>query len=70
LAEAVTRTFALGEASRLQLLFGDAGFLDIENYTQKDTFVLPSFDAYYGPLNAAAVPRARRCLDLPMKYAS
>src|SRR5271170_1693232 len=49
LAESVTRTFALGEASRLQSLFSDAGFADIETYTVKHTFVLPSFDAYYGP---------------------
>jgi ubiquinone/menaquinone biosynthesis C-methylase UbiE len=49
LAEAVTRTFALGEASLIKLLFSQAGFVDIETYTQKHTFVLPSFDAYYGP---------------------
>ena len=49
LAEAVTRTFALGEASRLKSLFSQAGFVDIETFTQKHTFVLPSFDAYYGP---------------------
>lgn len=49
LAEAVTRTFALGEASRLQSLFSDAGFADIETHTVRHTFVLPSFDAYYGP---------------------
>ena len=49
LAEAVTRTFALGEASRLQFLFSEAGFVDIETDTVKHTFVLPSFDAYYGP---------------------
>ena len=49
LAEAVTRTFALGEASRLRLLFSEAGFGDIETNTVRHTFVLPSFDAYYGP---------------------
>jgi ubiquinone/menaquinone biosynthesis C-methylase UbiE len=49
LTEAVTRTFALGEASRLESLFSDAGFLDIESHSEKHTFVLPSFDAYYGP---------------------
>src|SRR5262245_52532783 len=49
LTEAVTRSFALGEASRLQSLFTDAGFVDIETHTEKHTFVLPSFDAYYGP---------------------
>jgi hypothetical protein len=50
LAEAVTRTFALGEASQLQSLFSEAGFADIETHTVRYTFVLPSFDAYYGPV--------------------
>ena len=49
LAEAVTRTFALGEASQLQLLFNEARFADFETDTVRHTFVLPSFDAYYGP---------------------
>jgi ubiquinone/menaquinone biosynthesis C-methylase UbiE len=49
LAEAVTRTFALGEASRLRSLFSEAGFGGIETNTVRHTFVLPSFDAYYGP---------------------
>ena len=49
LAKAVTRTFALGEASRLRLLFREAGFADIQTNTVKHNFVLPSFDAYYGP---------------------
>jgi ubiquinone/menaquinone biosynthesis C-methylase UbiE len=49
LAEAVTRTFALGEASRLQSLFNTAGFAAFETATVRHTFVLPSFDAYYGP---------------------
>src|SRR6202047_1832391 len=30
LADAVTRTFALGEASQLQLLFNEAGFVDFD----------------------------------------
>jgi hypothetical protein len=49
LAEATRRTFALGEPTRLQSLFGEAGFVDIETQTEKHSFVLPSFDAYYGP---------------------
>src|SRR5437879_566931 len=44
LAEAVTRTFALGEASRLRSLFNEAGLTDIETCTVRHTFVLPSFD--------------------------
>jgi ubiquinone/menaquinone biosynthesis C-methylase UbiE len=49
LAKAVTRTFVLGEASQLRLLFSQSGFGDIETNTVRHEFVLPSFDAYYGP---------------------
>jgi ubiquinone/menaquinone biosynthesis C-methylase UbiE len=49
LAEAVTRTFSLGVASRLEELFRESGFSQIQTHTVKHTFVLPSFDAYYGP---------------------
>jgi ubiquinone/menaquinone biosynthesis C-methylase UbiE len=49
LAEAVTRTFSLGEASRLEELFRGCGFSQIEIHTVKHIFVLPSFDTYYGP---------------------
>ena len=49
LAAAVTRTFALGAASQLQTLFDQAGFTDFATDTVTHTFVLPSFDAYYGP---------------------
>jgi hypothetical protein len=47
--DAHTRTFALSEASRLTSLFKDAGLADIKTHTVRHTFVLPSFDAYYGP---------------------
>ena len=46
LADATTRTFALGEAARLQSLFSAAGFMDIETNTETHSFVLPSFTAY------------------------
>jgi ubiquinone/menaquinone biosynthesis C-methylase UbiE len=65
LAEAVTRTFALGEASRLQLLFSDAGFVDIETDTVKHTFVLPSFDAYYGPFERGGASTGQTLAALP-----
>jgi len=45
LADAVTRTFALGDGLRLQSLFVEAGCTDVETHTVKHTFVLPSFDA-------------------------
>jgi ubiquinone/menaquinone biosynthesis C-methylase UbiE len=49
LADAVARLFALGDEARMMSLFSDAGFVDFETFTEKHTFVLPSFDAYYGP---------------------
>jgi ubiquinone/menaquinone biosynthesis C-methylase UbiE len=55
LAEAVTRIFSLGEASRLEELFRECGFSQIETRTVKHTFVLPSFDAYYGPFERGGV---------------
>ena len=59
LAEAVTRTFSLAEASRLRSLFKEAGLADFETHTVRHTFVLSSFDVYYGPLNAVGLPLAR-----------
>jgi len=49
LAESVARTFALGAAAKLRLLFNEAGFADFQTDTMRHTFVLPSFEAYYGP---------------------
>jgi len=65
LAEAVARTFALGEASRLQSLFSDAGFEDVETTTVRHTFVLPSFDAYYGPFERGGASTGQALAALP-----
>ena len=65
LAEAVTRTFALGEASRLRSLLREAGFEDIETDTVKHTFVLPSFDAYYGPIERGGASTGQALAALP-----
>jgi ubiquinone/menaquinone biosynthesis C-methylase UbiE len=65
LAEAVTRTFALGEASRLRSLFSEAGFEDIRTDTVKHTFVLPSFDAYYGPFERGGASTGQALAALP-----
>jgi ubiquinone/menaquinone biosynthesis C-methylase UbiE len=65
LADAVTRTFALGEASRVQSLFGEAGFVGIESHTEKHTFVLPSFDAYYGPFERGGASTGQALAALP-----
>jgi ubiquinone/menaquinone biosynthesis C-methylase UbiE len=65
LREAVTRTFALAEASRLQSLFAEAGFVDVETHTEKHTFVLPSFDAYYGPFERGGASTGQALAALP-----
>src|SRR5580692_5460141 len=49
LAESVARTFALAEVSKLRSLFNEAAFADFATDTVRHPFVLPSFDAYYGP---------------------
>jgi len=65
LTEAVSRTFALGGASRLQSLFADAGFVDVETHTEKHTFVMPSFDAYYGPFERGGASTGQALALLP-----
>jgi ubiquinone/menaquinone biosynthesis C-methylase UbiE len=65
LVDAITRTFALGEASRLESLFGEAGFVDIRSHTEKRTFVLPSFDAYYGPFERGGASTGQVLSTLP-----
>ena len=65
LTEAVTRTFSLGEASRLRSLFADAGLADIETDTVRHTFVLPSFDAYYGPFERGGASTGQALAALP-----
>ena len=65
LAEAVTRTFALGEASRLRSLFNEAGFADIETHTVRHTFVLSSFDVYYGPFERGGASTGQTLGALP-----
>ena len=65
LEEAVTRTFALGDASRLQLLFNEAGFADFQTDTVRHTFVLPSFEAYYGPFERGGASTGQALASLP-----
>src|SRR6202171_4767565 len=65
LAEAVTRTFALGAASRLRSLFNEAGLADIETHTARHTFGLSSFDAYYGPFERGGASTGQALALLP-----
>ena len=68
LAEAVTRTFALSEASRLRSLFDEAGLVDFETDTVRHTFVLPSFDAYYGPFERGGASTGQALEDCRRRY--
>src|SRR3974390_3553953 len=65
LADAVTRTFALGDGPRLQSLFVEAGFTDVKTHTVKHTFVLPSFAAYYGPFERGGASTGQALAALP-----
>ncbi len=65
LEEAVTRTFALGDASRLQFLFDEAGFADFQTETVRHSFVLPSFEAYYGPFERGGASTGQALASLP-----
>ena len=65
LADAVARLFALGDEARLKSMFDAAGFEDFETYTVKHTFVLPSFDAYYGPFERGGASTGQLLATLP-----
>ena len=65
LADAVTRTFALGEASRLRSLFNRAGFADIGTRAVRHSFVLPSFDACYAPFERGGASTGQTLAALP-----
>jgi ubiquinone/menaquinone biosynthesis C-methylase UbiE len=65
LTEAVTRTFALGAASRLRSLFNEAGFADFDTHTVRHTFVLSSFDVYYGPFERGGASTGQALAALP-----
>ncbi len=65
LSEAVTRTFSLSEASRLNELFREGGFSQFETHTVKHTFVLPSFDAYYAPFERGGASTGQALAGLP-----
>jgi len=65
LAAATGRTFALGDAARLVSLFDNAGFVDVETYTERHSFALPSFDAYYGPFERGGGSTGQALASLP-----
>ena len=68
LADAVERLFALGDEARLKSLFSEAGFANFETCTEKHTFVLPSFDAYYGPFERGGSSTGQLLATMPEAY--
>ena len=54
LMEASARIFSLGDETKLKSLFEAADLRDVEITTESHRFVLPSFDAYFGPFEQGA----------------
>jgi ubiquinone/menaquinone biosynthesis C-methylase UbiE len=65
LTEAVTRTFALADGAKLRSFFDAAGFADFTTDTVRRAFVLPSFDAYYGPFERGGCSTGQALAGLP-----
>ena len=64
-AEATARTFSLGGEARLRSLFEGAGFRDVETTTEAHRFVLPSFEAYFGPFEQGGGSSGQAYVMLP-----
>lgn len=65
LAAAASRVFSIGGEMKLRALFEDAGFIDVEITTENHRFILPSFDAYFGPFENGAGAPGQAYLSLP-----
>jgi len=65
LPEATARIFALGGEARLRSIFEGAGFRDVETTTEAHRFVLPSFEAYFGPFEQGGGSSGQAYVVLP-----
>ena len=65
LAEAAARVFSLGNEKKLRSLFEAAGFRDVEIATEVHRFVLPSFNAYFEPVEQGAGSPGQAFVSLP-----
>jgi len=65
LAEAAARVFSLGDETKLRSLFEAADFRDVEITTEIHRFALPSFDAYFGPIEQGAGSPGQAFVSLP-----
>ena len=65
IAEAAARVFSLGDEARLRSLFAEAGFSEVEITTEAHRFVLPSFDAYFEPIERGGDSSGQAYVALP-----
>jgi len=65
IAEAAARVFALGDEARLRSLFSQVGFTEVEITTEAHHFVLPSFDAYFEPIERGGGSSGQAYIALP-----
>jgi len=65
LAEAASRVFSLGDEVRLRSLFEAAGFAEVEVSTEAHRFAVPSFDAYFEPVERGGGSSGQAYIALP-----
>lgn len=65
LAGAADHVFSLGCEIKLRSLFEAANFRDVQINTQTRTFKLPSFDAYFAPIEGGAGSPGQAFVSLP-----
>ena len=65
LAEAAAGVFSLGDETTLRSLFETAEFQNLEITTATHRFALPSFDAYFNPIEQGAGSTGQAFVSLP-----
>jgi ubiquinone/menaquinone biosynthesis C-methylase UbiE len=67
LAEAAARIFSLGDEMKLRSLFEASDFRDVEITAETHRFALPSFDAYFEPIEQGAGSSGQAFVSLSEK---
>ena len=65
LAEAAARVFSLGDETKLRSMFEAARFRNVEITTQTKVFTLPSFNAYFEPVEQGGGSPGQAFISLP-----
>ena len=65
LADASNRLFSLGDEAKLNVLFADARFRNIEITTERHSFSIPSFNDYFEPFEQGAASPGQAFIRLP-----